>query len=319
MNLRRSEVSTFRAWFLICAGLISAVLIKPVQDHVDARLGAPSKIADILYFASPKVVRSMALGCESLLADIYWMRAIQYYGRREEAEKRMVRYGNLAALLDITTTLDPDLLDAYRFGAIFLSEPEPLGAGQPHEAIKLMDKGIIRHPLAWRLHFDKGFIFFWHMKDYKKAGEVWLAASRLASAPPWMEALAARALSQSGAVETARALWQRQYQESNRADVKENARNHLISMEVDEQRWTLEFFVEKYRKKFGMRPPRLESLVGARFLKFVPKDPSGVPYQYDRSTGGVRLSPTSKVRYLKMQYDYRDAYWETLVRMYGPN
>ena len=61
----------------------------------------------------------MALGYDRLLADFYWMRTIQYYGRRDEADKRPVRYKNLPTLLDITTTLDPDLMDAYRVGSRF--------------------------------------------------------------------------------------------------------------------------------------------------------------------------------------------------------
>ena len=38
-------------------------------------------------------------------------------------------YQLLYPLLDITTTLDPHFNIAYRFGAIFLSEPYPGGAG----------------------------------------------------------------------------------------------------------------------------------------------------------------------------------------------
>src|SRR5208283_4195559 len=50
----------------------------------------------------------------------YWTRAVQYYG-----EKHRLRQMNLELLwplLDITTTLDPDLIVAYRFGSTFLSD-----------------------------------------------------------------------------------------------------------------------------------------------------------------------------------------------------
>src|SRR5947207_8255973 len=90
---------------LILACAISAALIKPVQDRLDDRVGKSTKVLDLLYFGSPTAVKRLALGYDGLLADVYWMRAIQYYGRREEAQRRPVLYGNLAALLDITTTL----------------------------------------------------------------------------------------------------------------------------------------------------------------------------------------------------------------------
>jgi len=92
-------------------------------------------------------VKSLSLGYQSLLADLYWIRAVQYYGRREEAARRQVRYKNLAALLDITTTLDPQMMDVYRAGSSFLAEPEPVGAGQPEESLKLLDKGIGFYPM----------------------------------------------------------------------------------------------------------------------------------------------------------------------------
>jgi hypothetical protein len=246
------------------------------------------------------------------------MRAIQYYGRRDEAARRAVPYANLMPLLEITTTLDPDLLDVYHFGAAFLSEPRPLGAGRPDQAVMLLDKGITRHPLEWRLHFEKGFVYFWFEKDYTKAGQVWLAASRLSTAPEWMEGLAAMALSKSGAVETARALWERQYQHSERKDTKENARNHLISLQVDEERWSLEFLVRRFRRLRGRPPASLAELSTAGLLTRPPVDPSGVPYGYDAATGAVRLAPNTKVRYLKMPYDYEAAFLERLRKAFGP-
>src|SRR3974377_2183287 len=129
------------------------------------RLGQQSMFSYELYFGSPAAVKKIALGYDGLVADVYWMGTIQYYGRREEAARRQVRYKNLGRLLDITTTLDPDLLDAYHAGSCFLAEADPVGAGQPYEAIKLLDKGISRHPQEWQLFFDRGFVHFWFTKD----------------------------------------------------------------------------------------------------------------------------------------------------------
>ena len=312
----RSWLGAWRRWGLVLLFLMAALLVKPVQDRVDASRGGPSIDPDLLYFSSPSLVKALAFGYDSLLADVYWMRAIQYYGRREEAARRTVRYKNLASMLDIVTTLDPKMLDVYRAGSIFLAEPDPMGAGQPEAAVKLLDKGIAMHPGEWRLYFDKGFVYFLYLKDFAKAGQVWLDASHIQSAPSWMEGLAARAFSQGGAIETAKDLYRRQLQDSARQDVKENARNHLASIQVDEDLWTLEFFLEKYAALHGAPPARLEALVRAGFLRYVPADPSGVPYLYDPASGKVSLSPESKVRYLALPYNYRQTYREMLARQY---
>jgi hypothetical protein len=280
--------------FLVCA-----VLIKPVQDGLESRIGEAAPKADLLYFSSPNILKRMSLGYDRLLADVYWMRVIQYYGRRDEADKRPVRYGNLATLLNITTTLDPGLLDAYRAGSIFLSEEDPLGAAQPEEALKLLDKGIRANPREWRLPYDKGFVYYLFLKDYRAAGEVWQAASRLKDAPHWMGPLAAMALSRGGAIEIAQALWETQYRESSRADVRENARNHLRSIQVTRDIGTLEALLDRYKAQAGSYPSRLEGLVRGENsrLRFV--DPLGTPYQYNPATGAVSLSPDSKIKYLK--------------------
>ena len=158
MSSASSSAGSRTSWICYAVCLICAVLIKPVQDSFEARRGDPGPDADLLYFSSPALLKKMALGYDGLLADFYWMRTIQYYGRREEANKRPVRFKNLSTLLEITTTLDTDLLDAYRAGSCFLSEPDPIGAGQPEEAIKLLDRGIPAHPLEWQLSYNKGFV-----------------------------------------------------------------------------------------------------------------------------------------------------------------
>jgi hypothetical protein len=285
-----------RTWGCYAVLLICAILIKPAQDFIEARSAQYGPEPDLLFFSSPGLVQKMALGYGAIIADLYWMRTIQYYGRREEAAKRPVRYKNLAALLDITTTLDPHLIDAYRAGSSFLSEPDPIGAGQPKEAIKLLDKGIRFHPQEWRLLFDKGFVYYIYLKDFKTAGEVWLSASRLPGVPNWMESLAAVTLSKGGALEVAAYLWQRQYEESTRADVRENARNNLISIQAEKDLRTIKRLLENYRAINGSYPASLEALLRKQSRSFNRVDPLGAPYRYNPQIGAVGLSPESKVK-----------------------
>ena len=297
--IRDRNAGHFRNSWLFGLCMACALLIKPVQDNLESHLGEPGQEPDVLFFNSPNLLKKMALGYKSLLADVYWMRTIQYYGRREEANRRAVRYGNLATFLDITTTLDPDLMDAYRSGSVFLSEADPVGAGQPGEAIRLLDKGIRRHPHEWQLQYDKGFVYYWYLKDYKAAGEVWMSASKLPQAPGWLSGLAAMSFSKGGVIEIAMALWQRLYQESSRASVRENARNHLLSIQVTRDLQTLQRLIEEFREQNRSYPKNLEELIPGQKDRCRTADPLGTPYQYDPRTGDVRLSPQTKIHYLE--------------------
>lgn len=287
-----------RSWLCWWILIICASLIKPVQDRLESRLGGSGQEPDVLYFSSPSMVKKMSLGFDYVLADFYWMRTIQYYARRDKADKRLIRYKNLPTLLDITTTLDPGLLDAYIAGSTFLSETEPVGAGQPEQALKLIDKGIKALPGEWKLPYNKGFVYYWFLRDYEAAGEVWRAASRIPGAPHWMEPLAAMSLSKGGSVKMAIALWQNQYRESARADVRENAKNHLLSIEAAADIWILEYLRDKYKEKKGHYPETLGELVRGKEGKYRIVDPLGIPYEYNSINGVIKVSLNTKFKYL---------------------
>src|SRR2546421_8574478 len=102
--------------------------------QVDA-LRPASTLEDVLFVSSPQLVKRMSLGYDGLLADIYWTRAVQYFGRRHVMLAR--HYNLLAPLLEITTTLDPHLIVAYDFGSSFLAQKPPQGAGLPDKAVQL--------------------------------------------------------------------------------------------------------------------------------------------------------------------------------------
>ena len=98
--------------------------------------GAESVAQEALYLRSSKVLRRMSLGYTGLLADIYWTRAVQYFGKQHHSGTGDFRL--LAPLLEVTTELDPKLLPAYQFGANFLAPKPPSGAGLPGAALALI-------------------------------------------------------------------------------------------------------------------------------------------------------------------------------------
>ena len=66
---------------------------------------------------------------------------------------------------------DPQFNTAYRFGAIFLAEPYPGGAGRPDLAIALLQKGLAARPDKWEYMEDIGFVHYWWRHDYEAAAQ----------------------------------------------------------------------------------------------------------------------------------------------------
>src|SRR4030095_1933213 len=122
--------------------LLAGTGVYSSQKAIDVRAGQFRSTEEVLYLPSGKVIKTLSLGHNGLLADVYWMRAVQYYGgKRLKNEKR---FDLLDPLIGIATTLDPQLIHDYRFGAIFLSERSPVAARQPAKALALLKQGIER-------------------------------------------------------------------------------------------------------------------------------------------------------------------------------
>src|ERR1700682_6446637 len=119
-----------------------------VQAARERTYPLPEQDEASLYVTSPTAVRRLSLAYTALAADLYWIRAIQYYGgtQRQTASAQLppppspatdpsADYPLLYPLLDLTTSLDPRFNVAYRFGAIFLAEPYPSVPGHAEQAV----------------------------------------------------------------------------------------------------------------------------------------------------------------------------------------
>jgi len=278
--------------FRICL-IVACVGVYFVQSAIDrgARLYYSK---EALFLPSGRVIKKLSLGYHGLLADIYWMRAVQYYGGKRMKNEPGFRL--LEPLIDIATRLDPQLVHAYRFGSIFLSEREPIGADQPERAIALLKKGIEHNPDEWQLYRDVGFIYYWFLNDYEKAAESFLEGSKNPKSAVWMKTFAAQLLAQGGSREAARFLWQEVYQTSENQRMKENAREHLQKLTAEEDIETLQILIKKIESKTGRKIGSIEELVVLGFLKAPPVDPKGFRYILDPQLGQVGLSPDSAIR-----------------------
>jgi len=244
--------------------------------HLD-RIQTRAQFAEVLYFPSPRLVKRLSLGYDGLLADVYWTRAVQYFGTKHVLGTQ--QYPLLAPLLEITTALDPQLTVAYEFGANFLAPKPPFGAGMPQRAIQLAEYGIRNNPNDWQLYYDLGFIYYLELKDYAKAADAFARGSKLPDAHPFLKVLAAQMAQHAGESQMAKLLWVTTYQSTTDRDIRANAVSHLRALDVDEEVTTLERLVSSYRERTGHWPASFSELEAVGLLRGSPVDPLGMPYK----------------------------------------
>jgi tetratricopeptide (TPR) repeat protein len=264
------------------------------RNRVNSIRGEQATLEEVLYLPSGKTLKRMSLGYSSLLADIYWTRAVQYFGSRV---RRSTHFELLDPLLDITTDLDPNLIVAYEDGAIFLAQQPPMGAGQPDKAVALAEKGIRENPSHWRLYFTLGFIQYLERHDYKAAEEAFRKGSEVPGALPWMKVMAARMAEKGKNIETAVTLWQTIYNSTNDKELKKTAIQHLDSLRADADLDELQHRVQVYRERTGSEPSQWADLIRAGLVPGIPVDPTGMPYKLG-SGGRVTVQDPANFKFL---------------------
>jgi tetratricopeptide (TPR) repeat protein len=260
---------------------------------------APS-VPDALYLSSGTAVARLAGGYRALAADLYWIRAIQYYGRVRLAAAEPARasevlpntgYELLYPLLDVTTTLDPMFNIAYRFGSIFLADTFPAGAGRPDLAIALLEKGLRARPDRWEYMQDIGFVHYWWRHDYRSAADWFRRASDVPGAPWWLRSHAAVTLAQGGDRTSSREMWQAIYESADNDWLRQDAERRLLQLRAADEIDRLQEVLARAAGP-GTSAGDWPTLVRAGRLPGVPVDPAGEPYAIDE-TGRVRLSSRS--------------------------
>jgi hypothetical protein len=261
-------------------------------------------VEELMYFPSGRLLGIASLGYDTVLADLLWLRGIQYYGEHRRTDRN---YPLAEHVFKTITDLDPAFVDAYRFGAFVLGQD----AGQPVSGAHLLKKGMRHNPYDWRLPFDLGFLHFIVMKDGAAAGHYFKMASRIDGSPALAKRFSAFAYRKAGKTAVAKALWEEIHSSSDNKVMKETAEYALRSILRDEIRDSLDVCIDRFHKLRGRPPGALDELVRAGLVKGIPEDPLGGRYFIDPASG-VAMS-SSEVR---ENAEHSKLYLERLLRRY---
>jgi tetratricopeptide (TPR) repeat protein len=256
----------------------------------DEKYTLPGTAENLMYLRSGATASRVMLSFKAIAADIYWIRAIQHYGRER---KTGGHFDLLQPLLDLTTTLDPRFNIAYRFGAIFLSMEAPNGPGRADQAIALLKKGLDANPARGQYAHDIGFIYYWYTSDKVSAAQWFEQAARMPGAPSWIRPLAATTLVEGGDRAGARAMLS-ELRTSEEKYVRDAAERSLSQLKALDDLDALSALITQYAAhNNGAYPASMIDLMHASGYAQIPIDPARVPYVYDPVSHTASLSPQS--------------------------
>jgi len=187
------------------AVLIGAALVTAsVHGAMDTRAASES---GALVVPEPSRAKLFSLGFDPVLADYYWVQALQIVGGAEGAVEEHDQ--EIGDLVEVVTTLDPWVSHPYRFAAIWLTR----SVESVQRANRLLEKAVAYHPRDWRNRFYLGYNEFFYLEENARAADVLEPAITLPGAPRYLGAFVTRLRAESSSLETA-ALFLRQLIES---------------------------------------------------------------------------------------------------------
>ncbi len=185
---------TRRGWLRLLLLVVAVGTTGVVHARMDTRTPAAS---GRLRAPEPRVARIASLGFEPVLADWFWVQALQLVGG--ELADVGPHADAIGDAIELVTSLDPWVDHPYRFAAIWLTA----SLDEVRRANRLLLKALSYHPRDWRNRFYLGYNQFFYFEENLRAARVLEPALHLPGAPAYLGALVTRLRAEDGDLDTA--------------------------------------------------------------------------------------------------------------------
>lgn len=283
MNKKSIREKGFTTVFLVLLLILSCGVFMNLKIRLDQITRYKIPGSSIIYIPKGIYLKYATFGYSSLLADLVYLWAIQYYSDYNIPD----RFDHLEHIFSIISELDPDYFDPYDLGALIAAYE----AGNLDLALKILDKGLKNIPDEWIFPYLAGHYVQMQKKDHKLAQAYYEKTMNIEGAPPIARRLYADAAFKSMDYQTALQTWYEIYKAAKEERVKKIASNHLYQVKAAMDIQKIQEALEKYKERYGRNPMDLSQLVKAGLLDSLPKDLDEKDYLYDTQTGELK-APT---------------------------
>lgn len=273
-------------WLLSLGALGSLAAAQGAWDNASAAYKSDVKLATFKLaepaLPSLNTLKALSLNQRSAVADLLWLKNIQYFGEGNPYGK----YPSLGALLNTITELDPKFEYPYEFGMTVLPFMD-----QAQAAVTLGERAQQAIPNNGLLTFYLASVYHLSIKDYRRAGDLYAKAATEPGAPGASKELAGVAYaSNSNSLSdrlVAIAFWKTAAETAKDDSQKDLASRWYAHMQIV---YSLELAAQQYKQAHGEYPANLQDLKDAGYIPQIPDSPIGRYLILDPKTGRIDFS-----------------------------
>ncbi len=275
MNLAIPRTYRTAVAVLLCLSFLSLSVF--AQHTYDASQHADPRAPVHKFVLPASVVQYTAFGFRSVLADTYWVMAIQDYLKWDSVDTYYPEY------FSIISALDPKFEYPYLFGILTIPSEKVLRSKEWLE--KLVDRGAMALPNDWNIPFSAAVEYHTVWKDVASATGLLRRAVAIPDSPEIVQRTYAIYLMRKGTdYEQSRALLTAIRDTSDNPETKRIIEEKLTLLDYLE---LLTRASQTYKERFGSYPVSVERLVGALHILPLPEDLKKYPVAIDLSTGNA--------------------------------
>jgi tetratricopeptide (TPR) repeat protein len=259
---------------------------------------------DISFVPPSTAARWMSLGHPTLLANLWWLRAVQYIGDPHANARGWER---LYPTVDLVTDLDPGHGYAYQVAGTLLGS---LNRVEQSDAI--LEKGMRNTPNRYILPFLRAYNAFYYRGDYAEAGRFVELAAKVPGAPQHLRQNVLAMYAKGRRADAAIAFLQQSLAAAADPETRKAVEEQLKRAYLERAATQLDDALAVYLRHFAWPPISPWQLVHVGLLPEVPADPYGGEFvigkdgRYRSTLGPDRFAPPDRPGQMRKEPGVRD-------------
>jgi tetratricopeptide (TPR) repeat protein len=222
-----------------------------------------------------ELLRVIGAGQQSLVADYYWLQAIQATGRAGSSTEA-TRYLDLFYYADLVTDLDPKFLKVYTFSGNTI--PTNLGREtwvNTAEARKILEKGVKNFPNDSTLRLYLAYNLSYFFGEHAAATDHLQIAATLPDVNSFVPEIATRMLAYNRRFDAALALVKSFRDNETDPEMRQRFEERIQEIHREQVLIQVDDAIAAFQKREGRLPQVLSELLAKGDLPAIPPDPMG--------------------------------------------